>query len=456
MQSLIAAFHAQVDRTPDAIAVTFEGSSLTYGALASRASGIAARLQSLGCGPDSVVGIALERSIDLCAAVLGVLESGAGYLPLDVNYPADRLAFMLEDARVKVVIGQSLLLKDVAPGPRLKPSSGPEHLVYAIYTSGSTGKPKGVAMHQAPLTNLIEWQLRDSKFGHGRTLQFAPLSFDVHFQEMFSTWCAGGTLVMIREELRLEAVKLLELLQKERVQRLFLPFIALQSLCEVATSHGVYPSELVEIVTAGEQLQVTPQVVKFFEALPKCRLFNHYGPSETHVVTSLPLEGAPSSWPRLPSIGKAIDGIECVIVDPEKLTRVANGSEGELLLGGIGVARGYLYRPELTAQKFITWEGKRWYRSGDLSRVGTDGNIEFLGRIDGQVKVRGYRIELGEVEVAVQSADSKIKSVAVTVREDDPGDKRLVAYFVADGDGAALVPIIRAKLESTLPDYMVP
>src|SRR5262245_22334771 len=133
MQSLIAAFHAQVDRTPDAIAVTFEGNSLTYRDLSARASGIAARLQSLGCGPDSVVGIALERSIDLCAAVLGVLESGAGYLPLDVNYPADRLAFMLEDARVKVVIGQSLLLKDVAPGPRVKPSSGPEHLVYAIY-----------------------------------------------------------------------------------------------------------------------------------------------------------------------------------------------------------------------------------------------------------------------------------------------------------------------------------
>ncbi|MFT3709006.1 MAG: amino acid adenylation domain-containing protein [Archangium sp.] len=457
MDSLIAAFHAQVDRTPDAIAVTFDGKSLSYGDLAARASGIAARLQSLGCGPDSVVGIALERSLDLCAAVLGVLESGAGYLPLDVNYPADRLAFMLEDARVKVVIGQSLKLSEVGPGPRVKPSSGPEHLVYAIYTSGSTGKPKGVAMHQAPLTNLIEWQLRDSKFGSGRTLQFAPLSFDVHFQEMFSTWCAGGTLVMIREELRLEAVKLLELLQKERVERLFLPFIALQSLCEVATSHAVYPSALKEIVTAGEQLQVTPQVVKFFEALPECRLFNHYGPSETHVVTSLPLQGPPASWPRLPSIGSAISGVEWAIVDPEKLTPVAAGAEGELLLGGVAVARGYLYRPELTAQKFITLNGKRWYRSGDLARVATDGNIDFLGRIDGQVKVRGYRIELGEVEVAVQSADARIKSVAVTVREDEPGDKRLVAYFVAEGSsGSALIPLIRAKLETTLPDYMVP
>jgi len=316
---LISTFHQQVDATPDAIAVAFEGQTLTYRELQRRASGVAHTLKSHHIGPDSVVAIAVERSLDLAVAVLGVLEAGAGYLPLDVNYPADRLAFMLEDAGVAVLLAQektkSLFPKSAAKvlaiesfGPsdaRLEPSSGPEHLVYAIYTSGSTGKPKGVAMHQAPLTNLVEWQLKDSKFGAGRTLQFAPLSFDVHFQEMFSTWAAGGTLVMIREELRLEAVKLLELLQAEKVERLFLPFIALQSLCEVATSHGVYPSSLREVVTAGEQLQVTPQVVKFFEQLPQCTLFNHYGPSETHVVTSLTLTGAPSSRPRLPSIGRA-------------------------------------------------------------------------------------------------------------------------------------------------------
>ncbi len=464
---LISAFHRHVDGTPDAIAVTFEGQTLTYRELQRRASGVAHTLKAHHIGPDSVVAIAVERSLELAVAVLGVLEAGAGYLPLDVNYPADRLAFMLEDARVAVLLAQektkALFPKSAAKvlaiesfGPhdaRLEPGSGPEHLVYAIYTSGSTGKPKGVAMHQAPLTNLIDWQLKDSKFGSGRTLQFAPLSFDVHFQEMFSTWAAGGTLVMIREELRLEAVKLLELLQAEKVERLFLPFIALQSLCEVATSHGVYPSSLREVVTAGEQLQVTPQVVKFFEQLPQCSLFNHYGPSETHVVTSLTLGGAPSSWPRLPSIGRAIANVHLAIVD-EQMKPVSKGQEGELLLGGLAVARGYLYRPELTAQKFITREGQRWYRSGDLAREAADGTIEFLGRIDGQVKVRGYRIELGEVEVAI-AADARVKQVAVTVREDEPGDKRLVAYVVSD-ESPKLLGELRARLEASLPEYMVP
>jgi amino acid adenylation domain-containing protein len=468
MPSLVALFHAQVDRTPDAPAVSFEGAQLTYAQLGRRASGLAQALRAEGIGPDSVVAISLERSLDLAVAVLGVLEAGAGYLPLDVNYPAERLAFMLEDARVKVLVTQRslaaslpapsarvLCVEDLAgSGERLAPSAGPEHLVYVIYTSGSTGKPKGVAMHQAPLTNLVAWQLGDSKFGPGRTLQFAPLSFDVHFQEMFSTWCAGGTLVMIREALRLEAVKLLELLQRERVQRLFLPFIALQSLCEVATAHGVYPSELKEIVTAGEQLQVTPQVVRFFEQLPACTLFNHYGPSETHVVTSLRLEGPPASWPALPSIGRAITNVTTAIVD-EQLRPVPRGQEGELLLGGVAVARGYLHRPELTAQKFITVAGQRWYRAGDLARELPDGNLEFLGRIDGQVKVRGYRIELGEVEVAI-AAQPHVKQVAVTVREDEPGDKRLVAYVVADAEVPGLVSALRAALEAALPEYMVP
>ena len=468
MVNLVEAFRAKVEATPESVAVTFEGQQLTYVELAERASRLAQTLRAQGIGPDSVVGIAVDRSLDLPVAVLGVLASGAGYLPLDVNYPADRLAFMLEDARVQVLVTQRSLASAFAqqsvkltfveeltgPAAPLVSPSGPEHLVYAIYTSGSTGKPKGVAMHQAPLLNLIDWQLEDSKHGAGRTLQFAPLSFDVHFQELFSTWAAGGTVVMIREELRLEAVKLLELLERERVNRLFLPFIALQSLCEVATAHGVYPSALKEIVTAGEQLQVTPQVVKFFEQLPSCALFNHYGPSETHVVTSLKLEGAPSTWPRLPSIGRAISGVQTRVVD-EQFKAVPDGQEGELLLGGVAVARGYLYRPELTAQKFITVDGQRWYRSGDLAKVGAGGHLDFLGRIDGQVKVRGYRIELGEVEVAI-AAHAQVKQVAVTVREDDPGDKRLVAYLVAEGDTSHLVADLRAKLEASLPEYMVP
>jgi amino acid adenylation domain-containing protein len=478
-QTVVARFTAQASRTPDAEAVRFEGSGLTYAALDRRSNQLAHHLRGLGVTTDVLVGICLERSVDMVVAVLAVLKAGGAYLPLDPAYPAPRLAFMLEDAKAPVLLTQTqlraglppfageVLCLDEAPAvfapeapAQAVDASGLEGLAYAIYTSGSTGTPKGVAMGHGPLANLIQWQLGQSVAGPGtRTLQFSPLSFDVSFQELFGTWCSGGTLVLVRDALRLDAVLLLQLLAEERVERLFLPFIALQSVAEIAVSHQKVPASLREVVTAGEQLQVTHHLRAFFSALPGCALHNHYGPSETHVVSSYVLRGPPESWPALPPIGKALPGCELLVLD-ERKQPVPQGESGELYLAGVCLARGYLHREALTAERFVAHPLKpgtseRAYKTGDLARVLPDGDVEFLGRIDGQVKVRGYRIELGEIEVALGSHPA-LKQVAVVAREDVPGDKRLVAYVVPDGTLEHAAGALRRHLSTRVPDYMVP
>ncbi|WP_201756638.1 polyketide synthase [Corallococcus silvisoli] len=479
MQTVVARFTAQASRTPDAEAVRFEGTGLTYAQLDRRSNQLAHHLRDLGVTTDVLVGVCLERSVEMLVAVLAVLKAGGAYLPLDPAYPAPRLAFMLGDAKAPVLLTQAKLRTGLpafagpvlcldespalfAPEARATPvdASGLEGLAYAIYTSGSTGTPKGVAMGHRPLAHLIAWQLGQSVAGLGtRTLQFSPLSFDVSFQELFGTWCSGGTLVLVRDALRLDAVLLLGLLAEERVERLFLPFIALQNLAEIATAHQKVPTALREVVTAGEQLQVTHHLRAFFAALPGCALHNHYGPSETHVVSSYVLRGAPEAWPALPPIGKALDDCELLVLD-EQRRPVPAGESGELYLAGVCLARGYLHREALTAERFVPHPlkpgtGERAYRTGDLARVLPDGNVEFLGRIDGQVKVRGYRIELGEIEVALGSHPA-VKQVAVVAREDVPGDKRLVAYVVADRTLEYAAGALRRHLSTRVPDYMVP
>ena len=475
-QSFLERFEAQVDQRPTAAAVTLAERSLSYAELDARANRLARHLVARGVEPDSVVAIGFERSLEAMVAVLGVLKAGACYLPLDPGYPAERLAFMLEDARPALVLkqrglelpGVSAALELELDGPelsqgdaaRLGPRHAPHNLAYAIYTSGSTGKPKGVAMVHGALDNLIDWQLGDSKAGpETSTLQFAPLSFDVHFQEIFSTWCSGGRLVLVDERLRLEMLRLLELLERERVERIFLPFIALQSLSDIAVGHGRLPRTLREVITAGEQLQITRAITELFTALPEARLFNHYGPSETHVVTSYELTGSPANWPALPPIGAALPRVELAVL-AEDGSPVSAGEEGELFLGGVALARGYLYRPELTAERFVTlgpaagpYAGRRFYKTGDLVKELAGGVLQFLGRLDGQVKVRGYRIELGEIEVAI-SAHPDVKEAAVAVQEPKPGDKRIVAWVVLEPGKSAAA--LRGFLQQRLPEYMVP
>ena len=478
-------FEAQVKQTPDAVAVVFEEEQLTYQELNAKANQLAHYLQSLGVKPDVLVGICVERSLEMVVGLLGILKAGGAYVPLDPAYPAERLAFMLSDTQAPVLLTQARLIESlpdheaiaialdsnweaIAHSSQENPVSEvtPDHLAYVIYTSGSTGTPKGVAMEHRPLSNLLAWQLENSTLKHGaKTLQFAPVSFDVSFQESFSTWCAGGTLVLISDDVRRDAAQLLSFLQDKAIDRLFLPFVALQMLAEVAENHGSISTNLREVVTAGEQLQITRQLVNWFTKLNGCTLHNHYGPSESHVVTAFTLTGSPQDWSVLPPIGRAIANTQIYILD-SRLQPVPIGVPGELYIGGTALARGYLNRPDLTTERFIPNpfsddSQARLYKTGDQARYLPDGNIEYLGRIDNQVKLRGYRIELGEIEARL-SQHPAIQQSVVLVREDVPGHKRLVAYVVPSPDSATnsdlpnLVPILRSFLKEQLPEYMVP
>ena len=457
--------------------------TLTYGELLAEADRWALSLTAAGVQSNGLVAIAVDRSADLILAVLATLRAGAGYVPFDTSYPADRIALMLEDARPSAIIAQRthLGLFNTSSAPKLvvdelkKSTSGPDNafpssktddLLYVLFTSGSTGRPKGVAMHHAPLSNLIQWQLRTSVCGEGdRTLQFAPISFDVSFQEIFTTFAQGGTLVLITDEDRLNSTQLLRKIIAQQINRIIVPFVALQYLAEAVERTGEVPSTLKEVFTSGEQLKITPAIANLFKQLPGCRFCNQYGPTEGHVVSELELKGDPSSWPALPNIGTAIDNVKLYVLD-EQMKPVAKGEEGELYLGGACVAKGYIGRDDLTAERFLAdpfIPGGRLYKTGDRAAELPNGEIDYKGRIDGQVKVRGYRIELGEVEVAMEKHPAVEQAVA-TVREDRPGLKRLIGYYVAKptsagasaGNSELSTNELRKHLASLLPDYMQP
>ncbi|MCP4661299.1 MAG: amino acid adenylation domain-containing protein, partial [bacterium] len=477
----------QAGRTPERVALVCGEKRVSYAELERRVNRTAHYLQGLGAGPEVPVGMAIERSVDLIVAMLGVFRSGGFLVPLDRTLPADRLSFIIADAGVELVLtrrdshhhlpahgARTLLLEEqreaIARQPETSPASGPaaENLAYLIYTSGTTGRPKGISMTHRVLTNLTEWVLRDTAPDAGpRIPQFAPLSFDIIFQETFSALCAGGTLLLLTEEERRDAVLLVDRLERHGIERLHLPFIALQQLCEVASDKP--PRALREVITAGEQLQVSRSLQRFFSNAA-CTLENQYGPSECHVVSYYPLRGAAREWTALPPIGRGIGNFRVYLLD-SGLRPVPVGVPGEVCLSGAGMARGYLKRPELTAAAFIPdpWSGDPWsaepdrrtagnrlYRTGDLARFLADGNLEFMGRIDLQVKIRGYRIELGEIET-VLGAHPGVREAVVVVREDAPGaDRRLVAYAVPTPEAELDAGQLRGYLAQSLPDYMVP
>ncbi|EEF60978.1 amino acid adenylation domain protein [Pedosphaera parvula Ellin514] len=470
-------FEEQVKRTPDASAVIFGEQQLTYRELNTSANKLAHHLQSLGVSSDVPVGLCLERSIELVTAILGILKAGGAYVPLDPAYPKERLAMMLDDSRAPVLVTQEKLLitlpdhkcqvvciDKTLPTAFMEQNpvstAVPGSLAYVIYTSGSTGKPKGVAMGHRPLVNLIWWQLKSSTMGKGdKTLQFASPSFDVSFQEIFSTWCSGGVLMLIDEEVRHDPPKLLRFIREQKVNRLYLPFIALHQLAESVTEEDLLPESLREVITAGEQLRITGKITTLFEKLTNCTLHNHYGPSESHVVTAYTLPGTPGQWPALPPIGKPIANTQIHLLD-DQFQPVVAGEPGELYIGGVCLARGYLHQAHLTSERFIAdptalEQGARLYKTGDLARLLPDGNIEFLGRVDHQVKIRGYRVELSEVE-NVLGKHPAARECVVSAREDVPGQKRLVGYLVLQPGQNVTVKDLRDFLQSELPDYMVP
>ena len=482
-------FETQVARTPEAVAVTFEDDSLTYLELNRRANQLAHRLQRLGVGPESRVGICVERSLELIVGILGILKAGGAYVPLDPGYPPERIAFMLEDAHMPVLLTQQHLLKrlpfsilhspisvllldadwpSIAREPDTNPISGamPENLAYVIYTSGSTGRPKGTLLHHRGLCNFASSQALDYDLMPGRRmLQFASFSFDSSVAEIFPALLSGASLCLARRETLLSTVDLVQLLKDRAITTAILPPALLM----------VLPAEellaLQTLLSAGEAC--TREIVARWA--PGRRFFNAYGPTEATVgPTWYLVEDLPDGATSIP-IGRPIANTQAYVVDAQ-LRPVPIGVPGELMIGGVGVARGYLNRPGLTAQKFIPdpfgeTAGGRLYRTGDLARFLPDGNIDFLGRLDHQVKVRGFRIELGEVEAVLREHESVGRAVVVA-REDRPGDRRLVAYVVAEGEGPRPSPaqpgrplpggegedpqILRQFLRDRLPEYMIP
>jgi amino acid adenylation domain-containing protein/thioester reductase-like protein len=476
----------QVSKKPDAVAAIFGEQQLTYRELNEKANQLARYLKELGVKPDGLVGVYLERSLDLIIALVAILKAGGAYLPLDISYPVERLRLMVEDSKAATLLTQSHLHERLSEiearshcldleaeeiarysNDNLSSDVTPENLAYVIYTSGSTGRPKGVAMPHNSLVNLLAWHNQQSPVAVGyRTLQFTPISFDVSFQEIFSTLSSGGILVLISEAMRRDPVKLLKLLDEAAIERLFLPFVALRQLSEAIEREGILPKNLKEVITAGEQLRITPSLVNWFAQMPKCTLHNHYGPSETHVVTSYTLTGEPQTWATLPPIGQPLPNTQIYILD-SRLQPVLAGVSGEIYIGGICLAREYLHRADLTAERFIQnpftqTPKERLYKTGDLARYLSDGNIEYLGRIDQQVKIRGFRIEPGEVERLIEK-HPQVREAIVMTRENPQKDKCLVAYITplasvsqAEEGMGSFARDLRQFVRSQVPDYMVP
>ncbi len=475
--SITGWFEEQVRQTPARPAVVMNGESLSYTALNRQANILANRLLSTGVQPGSRVIVCTERSFGMIAAVLAVLKAGATVVPVDPGYPAERIAFMLQDAAatailsstrcmgiVPATVGLSLILvdesgKDHTDAAQENPAmvTDPAIPVYLIYTSGSTGKPKGVLLPRQALQNLLYWQHRCGVNRPGeRILQFASLNFDVSFQEIGSALCFGHTLCLVDEDLRKDMQELTSLINREALTQLFIPYVVLKNLAEYAGQSGSYPTTIRAIFTAGEQLRLTEDIRRFVQH-SGLRLFNQYGPSEAHVVSAYEVQDADYALRPLPPIGKPIANTQLYIADAGK-TICGIGIIGELYIGGVQVASGYFNQPGLTAIKFIPdhfgrQPGARLYCTGDKARWLPDGTIEFLGRLDDQVKIRGYRVEPGEIESVLQQMPGILQAIVLASR-DQRGDPFLAAYLRTDAKRDT--DAVYAHLRQNLPVYMIP
>ena len=469
-------FEEQAHRSAGAAALSYRGQTLSYQELNRCANRIAHRLRELGVGPDDRVAICAPRSFEMVQGVLGILKAGGAYLPLDPNLPCERLAYMLEDASPKLILGYSsiravlpdaglpVLWLDAAEEWATQPEHDPDragltaqHLAYVIYTSGSTGRPKGVMVEHGGLNHYLQWALKAYGAARGTSsVVSSPLAFDATVTSLYLPLLSGGCALLLQEHNEQEELEA-RLRSGEPLDLVKITPAHLHMLGERFRRDppGVQPGCF---VIGGEALSA--QTVALWRQLaPRSRLVNEYGPTET-VVGCATFEIAGDFEPEASSvpIGHPIANTQLYLVDRHQQP-VPIGVTGELLIGGVQVARGYLNQPQLSAERFIEHpfdpSAGRVYRSGDLGRWRPDGSIEYLGRNDFQVKLRGFRIELGEIEAQLKRC-AGVREAAVLAREDRPGDKRLVAYVVA-AEGAQLsVPALREALARTLPEYMLP
>jgi amino acid adenylation domain-containing protein len=464
-------FEAQVERTPSAPALTFEGETLSYAELNARANRLAHHLRTLGVGPDTRVAVCVERSVEMVVALFGILKAGGAYLPLDPAYPEDRLRYMLADGAPAVVLTQASLAGlfdgcevpcidltasqswDDQPATNPARIGTPANLAYVIYTSGSTGMPKGVMnAHRGVINRLVWMQDAYGLTADESVLQKTPFSFDVSVWEFFWPLMVGARLVVAKPEGHKDPSYLVETIRRENISTLhFVP-----SMLQLFLEHADVESctSLARVMCSGEALPAAA-ARRFRERLPMVGLHNLYGPTEAAVdVTAW---SCPAEAPSVVPIGSPIANTRIYLLDNAGQP-VPVGVSGELYIAGVQVARGYLNRPSLTAERFVidpfsTEPGARMYRTGDLARWLSDGTIEYLGRTDFQVKVRGFRIELGEIESRLLEHE-EIRESVVLAREDSAGDKRLVGYYVSAEP--IEVEALRAHLSANLPDYMVP
>ena len=465
-------FEVQVERIPTSLAVRYEQQCLSYRDLNDQANQLAYYLQSVGIGPGTLVGICLERSPTMVISVLAVLKAGGAYVPLDPAYPGERLAFMIRDAQVNLLLTRSeyvAMLSDyattlvcldtisesLAQKSTANPTSGVSRrdIAYVIYTSGSTGRPKGVVIEHTGLWNMLAAQIRT--FGvqpHHRIAQFASFSFDASVSEMFLALLAGAELYMIPHERRWPSLLLLHYLQEYAITTITLPPSVLAVLP---------PEELPElhtIISAGEALSAEI-VVRWSRGR---KIFNAYGPTEGTVCATI---GFCRSQTGRPDIGYPLANVQIYLLDT-LLQPVKRGEVGEVYIGGIGLARGYLNRPELTAEKFLPdpfslEPGKRLYKTGDLARQLPDGSFVCIGRTDRMIKIRGFRVELGEIEAVLEQHPRLLQSL-VTVYQDSRGTRRLAAYVITSSENTSgeKLTLLRAEvtrfLQEQLPRYMLP